>query len=36
LPPDVPRDALVDLGLRYLKSAESAEEESLVAPAEPA
>jgi hypothetical protein len=36
LPPDVPRDALVDLGLRYLKSAESAEEESLAAPAEPA
>jgi DNA repair exonuclease SbcCD nuclease subunit len=34
LPPDVPRDALVDLGLRYLKEAESAEHETLAAPVE--
>ena len=35
LPPDVPRDALVELGLRYLKQAESAEHETLATPAEP-
>jgi len=29
LPPDVPREALVELGLRYLKQAESAEHETL-------
>jgi DNA repair exonuclease SbcCD nuclease subunit len=34
LPPDVPRDALVELGLRYLKQAESAEHETLTATAE--
>lgn len=34
LPPDVPRDALVELGLRYLKDAEAAEHEALAAPAE--
>jgi len=34
LPPDVPREALVDLGLRYLKQAESAEQETLTATAE--
>lgn len=34
LPPDVPRDALVELGLRYLKEAETAETEALAAPAE--
>lgn len=33
LPPDVPRDALVDLGLRYLREAEAAEHEALAAPA---
>jgi exonuclease SbcD len=36
LPPDVSRDALVDTGLRYLKTAEAAEHETLAAPAEPA
>jgi hypothetical protein len=30
----VSRDALVDLGLRYLKQAEAAEHETLAAPAE--
>ena len=35
LPPDVSRDLLVDLGLRYLKQAESAEHETLATPAEP-
>jgi DNA repair exonuclease SbcCD nuclease subunit len=35
VPPDVPRDALVDLGLRYLRQAEAAEHELLAAPAEP-
>jgi hypothetical protein len=34
LPPDVPRDVLVDLGLRYLKQAESAEQETLTATAD--
>lgn len=34
LPPDVPRQALVDLGLRYLKEAETAEQDTLTAPAE--
>ncbi len=34
LPPDVPRDALVELGLRYLKEAESAEHDTLAVPAE--
>ena len=34
LPPDVSRDTLVDLGLRYLKQAESAEHETLATPAE--
>ena len=34
LPPDVSRDALVELGLRYLKQAESAEHETLAAPVE--
>ena len=29
IPPDVPREALVDLGLGYLKQAESAEQEAL-------
>lgn len=36
LPPDVPREALVDFGLRYLRTAESDEQESLAAPAESA
>jgi exonuclease SbcD len=36
VPPDVSRDALVDVGLRYLRVAEAAEHESLAAPAEPA
>ena len=36
VPPDVSRDALVDMGLRYLKTAEAAEHETLAAPAEPA
>jgi DNA repair protein SbcD/Mre11 len=36
LPPDVPRVALVELGLRYLKQAESAEQETLTAAVEPA
>ena len=34
IPPDVPRDALVELGLRYLRLAESAEQETLTATAE--
>jgi exonuclease SbcD len=34
LPPDVAREALVELGLRYLKQAESAEHESLTAAAD--
>ena len=34
LPPDVPRDALVELGLRYLAQAESAEQETLTAASE--
>lgn len=34
LPPDVPREALVELGLRYLKQAELAEHDTLTAPAE--
>jgi DNA repair exonuclease SbcCD nuclease subunit len=34
LPPDVSREALVELGLRYLKQAESAEHDSLAVPAE--
>ena len=34
IPPDVSRDALVDLGLGYLKQAESAEHEALAAPVE--
>lgn len=34
LPPDVPREALVDLGLAYLKQAESAEQDSMAVPAE--
>jgi DNA repair exonuclease SbcCD nuclease subunit len=34
LPPDVPREALVDLGLRYLGQAETAEHDTLAAPAE--
>ena len=29
IPPDVPREALVDLGLGYLKQAESAEQDAL-------
>ena len=36
LPPGVSRDGLVDLGLRYLKGAESYEQESLAPPVEPA
>ena len=36
VPPDVSRDDLVDMGLRYLKTAEAAEHETLAAPAEPA
>lgn len=35
LPPDVPREILVDLGLRYLKQAESAEQDTLTAMADP-
>ena len=34
LPPDVPREALVELGLRYLTQAESAEQETLTAASE--
>lgn len=34
LPPDIPRDVLVDLGLRYLKQAESAEQDTLTASAD--
>ncbi len=34
LPPDVPREALVELGLRYLAQAESAEQETLTAASE--
>ena len=34
LPPDVPRETLVELGLRYLKQAESAEQETLTATVE--
>ena len=34
LPPDVARETLVDLGLRYLKQAESAEQETLTATVE--
>ena len=34
IPPDVPREVLVDLGLRYLKQAESAEQDTLTATAE--
>ena len=34
LPPDVPREALVELGLRYLAQAESAEHETLTAASE--
>ena len=34
LPPDVSREALVELGLRYLKQAELAEHDSLATPAE--
>lgn len=34
LPPDVQRDALVELGLGYLKEAETAEHDALAAPAE--
>ena len=35
IPPDVPREALVDLGLGYLKQAESAEQEALTAAERP-
>jgi exonuclease SbcD len=34
IPPDVPREVLVDLGLRYLKQAETAEQETLTATVE--
>lgn len=34
IPPEVSREALVDLGLRYLKQAESAEQDTLTATAE--
>jgi DNA repair exonuclease SbcCD nuclease subunit len=34
LPPDVSREALVELGLRYLKQAESTEHDALAVPAE--
>jgi len=34
LPPDVSREALVELGLRYLKQAETAEHDALAAPVE--
>lgn len=34
IPPDVDRDALVDLGLRYLKAAESVEQDAMAVPAE--
>jgi exonuclease SbcD len=34
LPPDVPRDALVEFGLRYLRQAELAEHDALAAPVE--
>ena len=35
IPPDVPREALVDLGLGYLRQAESAEQETLTAAERP-
>ena len=35
IPPDVPREALVDLGLGYLKQAESTEQETLTAAERP-